>query len=739
MEIIKNMPMTLMTESQTQTYNLAISGMNCAGCASGLERKLKAVPGISDALVNFTLARATVLVEDPAVDLDRLIVAVDKAGYGASPADGLAPGDKDVPRERTVWLLLLCFLATLPLVGKMALPQGHMLAPSGWMEFLLATPVQFLGGWRFYRGSWTSLKHGNWGMDLLVALGTSAAYFFSLAQLLSAAGGHLYFETAAVVITLVLLGRYLEDRAKARTTEAIRLLMDLQPDRVTVIREGVSKILPAEFVRPGDRVRVLSAERIPVDGEILEGASEIDERMLTGESLPVAKTVNDPVYSGTMNGLGILEIRVTAAAADSRLSRIVGIVSDAQQKKAPVQRLVDRVAAWFVPVVLVVAAVALAGWLLAGASLETALIAAVSVLVIACPCALGLATPTAIVVGTGAGARAGILFRDIEALERASDIRAVVFDKTGTLTEGQPEITGVASEAGVDEKELIGLCASIQQDSNHPLAAAFVNHARQMGIDPVKPEAVSVVPGKGIHGRVGDRRIVIGNLALMESQSVPMDGITPAKATAGETSVIVALDGKIAASIRLRDRPRESAGQGVAALKERGITPYMLSGDAQETAMTVGQALGIDRTQGDVRPEGKAAEVERIREETGPVAMVGDGINDAPALALADVGIAMGGGSDIAKETAPVTLMRADLRLVPAVFDLSGRVIWKIRQNLFWAFIFNIIGIPLAALGLLNPMIAGGAMAFSSVAVVSNSLLLRNWRPAFAKTKGDVA
>ncbi|WP_245956955.1 heavy metal translocating P-type ATPase [Aestuariispira insulae] len=718
-------------------FSLAVSGMTCAGCASGLERKLKAEPGIADALVNFALAKATVLTADSKIDIDQVIRAVDRAGYSAAPAEKI--GSDDGKQSYDGWLVLAAFLLTIPLVLKMFLPTGHVLAPSGWTELLLATPVQFVAGWRFYRGSWAALRHGNWGMDLLVVLGTTAAYGYSLAQLLLLSGdGHLYFESGAVVVTLVLLGRYLEERAKKRTTEAIRLLMDLQPDRVTVFRDGEWTELPADFVRPGDRVKVLSADRIPVDGQIQAGASEIDERMLTGESLPVGKKTGDPVFAGTMNGLGVLELNVTAAAGDSRLSRIVDIVTNAQQGKAPVQRLVDRVSAWFVPIVLVISLLSLTGWLTVGVSLEQALMAAVSVLVIACPCALGLATPTAVVVGTGAGARAGILFRDIEALERAFNVNAVAFDKTGTLTEGEPEISAIAAVGDRTADEVMTLAASLQQDSNHPLALAFLDHAKKLGLALEPVEEVEIQPGQGLYGCVSGSRVVIGNRSLMVTQEIALPetaGNPPA--IEGETQLFVALDGRLAAVVNVRDKIRDSAAATIGILRQRGITSHLISGDAQLVADAVGRQVGVDQAMGDVRPEGKARALETIRQTNGVVAMVGDGINDAPALAVADVGIAMGAGSDIAKETAPVTLMRADLRLVPAVFDISRRVIWKIRQNLFWAFIFNIIGIPLAAFGLLNPMIAGGAMAFSSVAVVSNSLLLRRWKPGLLLTEGE--
>ena len=723
---------------------LDIRGMTCAACVGRVEKALRRVPGVAAADVNLALERADVILQAPAAEPAALIEAVEDAGYEASvrlpdaPAEASKRGDDEALRRgerRDLLLLAFSTALTLPLVLQMlAHPLGlpWQLSPLG--EAILATPVQFVVGWRFYRGAWKALRNLAGNMDLLVALGTTAAWGLSVAMVATrgdAAHGHLYFEGSAVVLTMVMLGKWLEARAKRGTTAAIRELMALRPQTARLERDGILHEVPIDHVAVGDVVVVRPGERIPVDATVLDGESEVDESLITGESLPLAKRPGDPVTGGAINGDGLLRARATAVGADSTLARIIRLVENAQTGKAPVQRLVDRVSAVFVPVVVAVALFTFGAWLILGGTLETALIAAVSVLVIACPCALGLATPTALVSGTGAAARAGILIRDVDALERAHRVDAVIFDKTGTLTAGRPQVLAVTPLA-TDERALMTAAAAVQAGSEHPLARAFAAHAEALGLTPGRAEDVRARPGMGVTGRVDGRSVVIGNEALMRANGVAVESVSAKVAAieeAGRTAVMVAIDGRLAGLAAVADPLRPEAGEAVAELRARHILPVVLSGDAERVAVAVGRELGIHDVRGGVRPEDKAAVVQAMRQHGRVVAMVGDGVNDAPALAAADVGIAVGTGTDVAMETAGVTLMRADPRLVPAALDISRATWSKIRQNLFWAFVYNVIGLPLAAAGLLSPAFAGAAMALSSVCVVGNSLLLRTWRP----------
>lgn len=722
-------------ETQVEPIVVSVSGMTCAGCASRVERHLKSLPGVSDAMVNFALERATVAPEAGGPDTDGVIAAVTDAGFTATPfIQGADPAEalRHKAERRSIVILAIAAFLTLPMIIKMAVMMttgGMIFGP--WWELALATPVQFVAGWRFYRGAWVALKHRSGTMDTLVALGTSAAYFYSLAVLILGIGdGHLYFEAAAVIVTLILAGRVLEARAKRKTGEAIRALMKLRPETAQVMRDGAYKSLPLALIRVDDTVLVRPGDRVPVDGEVIDGRSDVDEAMLTGESLPVPRAVGDAVFTGTINGMGALTVKVTAVAEDSRLGRIVTMVENAQSGKAPVQALVDRISAVFVPTVLVVALITFAGWVLTGGGLEQAVISAVAVLVIACPCALGLATPTAIVAGMGAAARSGILFRNVEALEAAFRSKAVVFDKTGTLTEGKPRIVELVSVQG-ELHEALRLSAAIQSGSDHPLARAFTAHASDQGVALPAATSIEVMPGFGLSGQAEGHAVLVGNAALMERQGVDLSGDPVGEE--GYTKSYVAVDGELMALALLEDQVRTDAGAVIDGLKAEGMRTVLLSGDAPVVVSKLAERLGMDQAFGGILPEGKADQVASLQTTGEAVAMVGDGINDAPALATADVGIAVGSGTDVALETAGVALMRPDLKLVPAVMRISRRTVWKIRQNLFWAFIFNIVGIPLAAFGLLNPMIAGGAMAFSSVLVLTNSLLLRGWR---AETSG---
>jgi Cu+-exporting ATPase len=723
-------------EVATATRFLQVKGMTCATCAGRVEAALKRVPGVLAADVNLATERVQVVLLDDRLDPDRLIAAVESAGYGAVLDDEEAsapPADATGPAER--WNLVIAALLTAPLVGQMvakALGASFHLPPL--LEMALATPVQFWIGSRFYRGAWKALRAGSGNMDLLVALGTSAAYGYSVVMAAlhgDAARGHLYFEAAAVVITLVLCGKWLEARAKQGTTAAIRELMALRPERALLERAGELVAVPITEVRTGDVVVVRPGERLPVDGVIIEGETEVDESMITGESMPVLRRSGDSVIGSAINGTGRLRVRATRVGRDSTLARIIRLVENAQSGKAPVQRLVDRVSAVFVPVVVAIAALTFAGWLIGGAGVEPALVAAVSVLVIACPCALGLATPTAIVAGTGAAAKAGILVRDIETLERAHRVDTVAFDKTGTLTVGRPEVTDVVVIAG-DEAETLALVAAVQAGSEHPLAKAVSLHLAGRALPPGRVQSLRSVPGAGVRATVDGHGVAIGNDALMAAERIdtrPAATLVERLQAEGKTTMLVAIDGVVAGVIAVADPLRPESAAAVRDLGRRGIRTLMLSGDNDVVAAAAAQALGVSEYRGEVRPEGKADVLAALRQDGRIVAMVGDGINDAPALAGAEVGIAMGTGTDVALETAGITLMRPDLRLVAAALDLSRATWRKIRHNLFWAVIYNVIGIPLAALGMLSPELAGLAMAMSSVSVVGSSLMLRSWTP----------
>ena len=718
-----------------ETRELAISGMTCATCAGRVERALSAVLGVTRAVVNVASENATVEGVAGLLHPADLIAAVRRAGYEAELRTGDVERDRQILaaearrlRQETLRLLGATALSVpllLPMVG-LALPA--------WLQLTLATPVQFIFGARFYVGAWKALRARTGNMDLLVVLGTSTAYFYSLSRLLAGhTDGPLYFEAAAVVVTLILVGKWLETRAKRATTSAIRALMALRPVTARVVRDGVETEVPITAVVTGDLVLVRPGEKLPVDGVVIEGRSDVDESLLTGESQPLPKQAGDLVVGGSVNGRGLLRIETTLVGEQATLSRIIALVENAQAKKAPVQRLVDRVAAFFVPLVIVVALVAFLGWWLIAGNLDSAIVAAVAVMVIACPCSLGLATPTALMVGTGAAARAGILIRDPEALEVAHKLDTVVLDKTGTLTEGRPAVTEILP-TGIPERELLALAAAAQTGSEHPLAHAVLTKAQ--GLDLGRLEDFQSHPGMGLTARVAGRKIVIGNRRLLAEKSVRaecLEARVAALEAHGRTVMwVAALDPRplLLGAIAVADPIRPSSRVAVQNLQRLGLETIMLTGDHERTAAAVAAELGIQQVIASVLPGQKAAEVRRLQAQGRIVGMVGDGVNDAPALAAANVGIAMGGGSDIAMQTAGITLMRADPLLVGDAIAISRATHNKIQQGLFWAFFYNVIGMPLAAIGLLNPMISGAAMALSSVSVVSNALLLRRWKPA---------
>jgi len=761
--------------------DLGIAGMTCASCVGRVERALRKVPGVQEATVNLATERAHVVYAAGAGAAmeAQLRRAVRNAGYEPQAPEV----QDDEARDRSPWAgfgpVALGLALSAPLVLPMllgVLPDrwSALLGPHGmlpaWLQWLLATPVQFWLGARFYKAGWHALKARTGNMDLLVAIGTSAGYGLSLWLWWSAPAGHaphLYFEASAVVITLVLLGKWLEARAKRQTTAAIRALHALRPEVAHLLGADGEVDVPVAEVMAGDRIVVRPGERIPVDGTVLEGHTQVDESMLTGEPLPVPRNTGEVLTGGSINGDGRVVVQVSAVGSETVLARIIRLVEDAQAGKAPIQRLVDQVSAVFVPVVLGIALATLLGWLWAGAGGEAAVTHAVAVLVIACPCALGLATPAAIMAGTGVAARHGILIKDAEALERAHRVTTVAFDKTGTLTVGQPRLTAFEVAPGEDEAAVLAAVAGVQSGSEHPLARAVVQEARRRGLAVPAPQAVSAVPGRGTEGEADGRRFRVGSLRWMEELGVPLGDLAAsatALQTAGATVSAVAehvamamagvgQEGKAASAngtwalralLAFGDEPKFGAREALAALRARGIRVVMVSGDHRGAAEAMARRLGLDPGAGEVMaevlPGDKAACVAQLRNtdpagqgtqrglRQGVVAMVGDGVNDAPALAAADVGMAMGNGTDVAMQAAGITLMRGEPRLVAAALDISHRTVAKIRQNLFWAFAYNVAGIPLAALGYLSPVVAGAAMALSSVSVMANALLLKRWR-----------
>lgn len=736
----------------TTTLDLSVGGMTCASCVMRVERALKNVPGVQDVSVNLATESARV-VTGGSEDMDALLRrAVRAAGYEPHAAS-TAADEAALSPWHGFGPVAVGLALSIPLLAPMLgdpFGQDWMLPP--WLQLLLATPVQFWLGARFYRAGWHAAKARTGNMDLLVALGTSAAFGLSLWLWWRAATGehaghgampHLYFEASAVVITLVRLGKWLEARAKRQATSAIRALQQLRPEVAHLVgARGKESDVPLAEVMVGDRLAVRPGERVPADARVIEGQSEVDESMLTGEPLPVAKGPGDALTGGAVNGDGRMVIEVSAVGAESVLARIIRLVEDAQAAKAPIQRLVDKVAAVFVPVVLVIAFVTLAGWLVVGAGIETALIHAVAVLVIACPCALGLATPVAVMAGTGVAARHGILIKDARALEIAHRVDTVAFDKTGTLTVGRPVLTALVPVAGTDasEDQLLATAASLQSGSEHPLAKAVLAAAVQRNVQVPALGVMQAWPGRGVRGEVSGVHWAIASLRwCRELDAMPDAAEVERLQSQGATvSALLRFDEAGAAHVHalfaFADEPKPQAAEAIRTLRARGLRVVMISGDNLRAAQAMAARLGIaaEDVRADVLPADKAAQVAALRKNGHVVAMVGDGANDAPALAAADVGIAMapsGGGTDVAMEAAGITLMRGDLALVAQAFELSARTVAKIRQNLFWAFAYNVAGIPLAAFGLLSPVVAGAAMALSSVSVMANALLLRRWKP----------
>lgn len=726
-----------------QSIVLDIKGMTCASCVNRIEKVLENNEGIVSASVNLATEKAKVEYEGSKVDVSKIISLITTAGYEAkSTVEGKQNGDaKSEYFKQEKKLILFSVLLTLPLLVPMLLePLGIHVMPSPWIQWLVATPIQFFVGARFYRGAWGAVKAKTGNMDLLVAIGTSAAYGLSVYLLLKNLKyshhqmPHLYFEASAVIITLVLLGKYLEAKAKMQTSTAIKALQKLRPSTARIMKGQSEVEVSIDLIKLDDIVVIRPGERIPIDGSISKGETHVNESLITGESLPIEKKEADKVVGGSINGEGIIFVQVNAVGNETMLSRIIRLIEDAQAVKAPIQRLVDKVSAYFVPAVLVIAALTISLTGLIQGEWESAIINGVAVLVIACPCALGLATPTSIMVGTGVAAKAGILIKDAEALEITHSITIVAFDKTGTLTEGKPAVKKLFV-FDTSEEEVLTILATIQNGSEHPLGKAIIDEAKRRNVTFEHPQTFKALPGRGLEAVVHGKKYIIGSKRVvteMKVQEQIISNMAQDRESLGETvSYLIDVDaGKIVGFVTFSDTVKESARKTVDLLKTLGVKTVMLTGDNQGSANAVAKELGIDTVHAEVLPQHKSDVIQELRKQGEIVGMVGDGINDAPALAAAHVGMAMSTGTDVAMHTAGITLMRGNPLLIPDAISVSRKTYSKIKQNLFWAFIYNVIGIPLAALGYLNPVVAGAAMALSSVSVVSNSLLLKRWKPS---------
>ena len=749
------------------TTTLKLKGMSCASCANSIQTAIQQVPGVNDVQVNFAAEQASVEYDEQGTNLEKIQAAVAVAGYEASERENLGIGKEDAQEQaerkaqQKALLLktvvsgvvgIVLILGTLPMMLGVEIPSWPMFLHNGWLQFVLATPVLFWCGQSFFVGAWKAFTHRAANMNTLIALGTGAAYAYSLfvtlfPSFLTSQGlaPDVYYEAAVVIIALLLLGRYLENRARGQTSDAIRQLMGLQANTARVVRGNEEVDLPLEEVVVGDIVVVRPGEKIPVDGEVTGGSSTVDESMVTGEPVPVKKEQGEEVIGATINKTGSFRFRASRVGKDTVLAQIVQLVQDAQGSKAPIQKLADQVTGWFVPVVIAIAITTFVLWFTVMGNVTLALLTTVGVLIIACPCALGLATPTSIMVGTGKGAENGILIKDAESLERSHKIQAIVLDKTGTLTEGKPTVTDYQTVRGIangNELKLLQMAAAVERNSEHPLAEAVVNYAQSQGIEKSKltgTQNFEAVTGKGVQGTVEGQLVQIGTERWMQELGVNterLQGQRQAWEAAAKTTAWIAIDGKAEGLMGISDALKKTSMQAVSALQKMGLEVVMLTGDNQQTAEAIAQAVGIRRVFAEVRPDQKAAQIKRLQSEGKVVAMVGDGINDAPALAQADVGLSIGTGTDVAIAASDITLISGDLQGIVTAIQLSKATIANIRQNLFFAFIYNVAGIPIAAgilypiFGwLLNPIIAGAAMAFSSVSVVTNALRLRNFQP----------
>ena len=725
--------------------SLKITGMTCAACAAKIERKLNSLPGVTGATINLATGKASISYLPATVRVRELKQAVEKLGYQAEmAAEKLDPDKEREARDKEIGRQKAYFIFSAVLSIPLALFMFAELFKWTWVpelifnryfQLALATPIQFVAGAQFYKDSYYALKNKSANMSVLVVLGTSAAYFYSLAVTFwgeQIGVMHVYYETSAIIITLIILGKMLEAVAKGKTSEAIKKLMGLQAKTARVMRDGKELELPIEKVVAGDLIMVRPGEKIPVDGVIREGYSAIDESMLTGESIPVDKKTGDTVIGATLNKHGAFKFEATKIGKDTVLAQIIKVVEDAQGSKAPIQRMADIISAYFVPVVIGIAVLTAVLWyvVLDPGNFTRAIINFTAVLVIACPCALGLATPTSIMVGTGKGAENGILIKGGEHLENAHKLDTVVLDKTGTITKGEPEVTDVFSLNSLPEQEVLRLAAIAEKGSEHPLGEAITKRGKEVFGELPDAALFTAIPGRGVRAKADGQDILIGTRKLMKEQNISTENIEEKMSeleNQGKTAMLMALAGSIAGVIAVADTVKEHSRAAIKELQEMGIEVVMITGDNQRTAQAIAKQVGITHVLAEVLPEDKANEVEKLKAQGKKVGMVGDGINDAPALATADVGLAIGTGTDVAMEAADITLMRGDLRGIPASIKLSRATMRNIRQNLFWALIYNTLGIPIAAAGLLNPVVAGGAMAFSSVSVVSNALRLKRW------------
>ncbi|HLR22945.1 MAG TPA: heavy metal translocating P-type ATPase [Pseudogracilibacillus sp.] len=721
---------------ETEKTELDVIGMTCAACSSRIEKVLNKQPGIKQATVNLTTENATVEYNPGLMNVEDIIGRIQKTGYDAKVKTDKheKQSRKEKQIERMKWKLVISAVLSVPLLLTMLDHLFGVQMPAifmnPWFQFALATPVQFIIGWQFYDGAYKNLRSGGANMDVLVALGTSAAYFYSLYEAIKTIGNpgydpHLYFETSAILITLILFGKYLEASAKGKTTMAISKLLNLQAKQARVIRNGEEMMIPIEDVTVSDRLVVKPGEKIPVDGVVVKGRTAVDESMITGESIPIEKDQDANVIGSTMNKNGTIEMEATKVGKDTALASIVQAVEDAQGSKAPIQRLADVISGYFVPIVVGIAVLTFIIWitLVEPGNFEPSLVAAIAVLVIACPCALGLATPTSIMVGTGKAAENGILFKGGEHLERTHQLNAIILDKTGTITKGKPEVTDF-----IGDQETLQLLASAEKGSEHPLAEAIVAYATEQNVNLVDVDDFEAIPGHGIRSIISDKQVLVGTRKLMVDNNIDVQDAEQELVdfeTGGKTAMLIAIDTEYRGVVAVADTVKDTASKAINQLKEQGLDVIMLTGDNERTAQAIARQVGIDHVIAQVLPEEKANQVKEVQNQGKKVAMVGDGVNDAPALAVADIGIAIGTGTEVAIEAADVTILGGELLLIPKAIKLSHATIKNIRQNLFWAFAYNSAGIPIAALGLLAPWIAGAAMAFSSVSVVTNSLRLK--------------
>ena len=719
---------------------LKVSGMHCASCVAILTRALKKVDGVQNASVNYSTEKATVDYDEKKATENDLISAIkSKGGYDAYVLKDDSYKKESLRRKKEMSAMRQkVIISSILAFPALILGMFFMKSPIPFQDYILwvlATPIQFYIGWPFYKGAWGALKNKTANMDTLIALGTSAAYFYSVYVVLFDPTGHQYFETSAVLITLVLVGKYLEAVAKGKTSQAISKLMKIGAKTATVLRDGKEVKIPIDDVVKGDKIIVKPGQKIPVDGVIIEGHSSIDEAMVTGESIPVEKRKGDDVIGSTINKHGNFVMEATKVGSETTLSRIIKLIEEAQTKKAPIQRFADKISAVFVPIVILIALMAFTFWFsIAHSAVGFAILAAVAVLVIACPCALGLATPTSIMVGTGKGAKHGILIKGGDALETAHKVKYVIFDKTGTITKGEPEVTDILTTKGVKENDLLSIATSIEDKSEHPLAESIVNHGKEKNVKMHKVTNFGAITGHGVSAKIGKKEYYIGNVKLMKDKKISISSLLEEITVleeGGKTAMIVAEKKKAIGVIAVADEIKPDSPQAIKMLMKIGVVPYMITGDNKRTAAAIAKKAGIEKFFAEVLPEDKANYVKKLQ-RAGKVAMVGDGINDAPALAQADIGIAMGSGTDVAMETGNVVLMKNNLLDVPKAIKLSRMTMSKVKQGMFWALFYNVLGIPIAAgvlypfTGtLLNPMIAGGAMALSSVSVVMNALLLK--------------